>query len=201
MSFQISVSLSRFLYSFFFSICVLWVRRPPWFIALIYYGVWFGGILCAVQGWVWSAFTLLILFGVWVLWKQEHWAWKLAVGSFLYGLIIDSLLVYGGCFSFPTQSHQWTPSPLWMGGFWFAFSALLTGPLRWLLSFPVIAIAGGIIGGPFSYWGRAQMGGRCFSEKLEYSLGGLGVSWAFSMWIYCLLFNLLSKTSTDESQV
>ena len=76
---------------------------------------------------------------------------------------------WGSTFGFH-ETQMWTPSPLWLGSFWFAFSALLSGPMKWFIRFPLIAILGGMIGGPFSYWGGAQMQGLIFPQYWEMSL-------------------------------
>ena len=106
---SLSSLLMRFLYS-----------PPMWCVGLVYYGVWFGCILLATQGRVWWALILMILYGVWILWPQSATSWFLALGCFCYGLLIDGALVYGGYMSFPLETQMWTPSPLWLGSFWFA---------------------------------------------------------------------------------
>ena len=106
------------------------------------------------------------------------------MGSFVYGLIIDSSLVYLNYIQFPSASELLTPSPLWMGSFWFAFSALLSGPMRWFIQFPFLAILGGMIGGPFSYWGGVQLHGLIFPQNWQSSMIALSLVWGVSMGIY-----------------
>ena len=146
--------------------------------------MWFGCIFLALHGWVWISLLLMTLYGIWILYPQNTHSWWLATGSLVYGLTMDSLLVKLGYMSFPPQSALLTPSPLWMGSFWFALSALLSGPVKWIVRFPFFAIIGGVIGGPFSYWGGAQMNALTFPSYWELSLGLLGLMWGISMWIY-----------------
>jgi hypothetical protein len=84
-----------------------------------------------------------------------------------------------------------------MGSFWFAFSALLSGPMKWFVHFPIVAIIGGMIGGPFSYWGGAQMEGLIFPDDWKTSLYILGVLWGVSM----ALYTWVTHSIMDDSRV
>ena len=170
-----------------------------WIVGLVYYLVWFICIYCATLGWVWSCWSLMTLFGLWLLSYQPLWSFRCALMIMAYGMCFDSLYVFFDLYHFPHHAQMITPSPLWLASFWFSFSALLTSSLRWIFTHRWIALSLGALGGPLSYLGGERMGGMLFPTPITMSVILLGGGWMFSMLlIEWTIYRLESQSSSKQ---
>ena len=74
--------------------------------------------------------------------------------------------------------------------------------MTWFIRFPLVAILGGMIGGPLSYWGGAQMKGLIFPQYWEMSLITLALLWGVSMALYIWITSHLGiRSSVKEKKM
>ena len=157
---------------------------PLWLTSALYYAAWFLCVGLAARGHPWLAALSHALFGLWVIASSPGPRAHLygALTWALGGYVIDSALTLIGVIRFPPTSLALGPSPMWMVSLWFTFGALLSAPLRSLLTRPALAVALGAIGGPVSYMGGARTGAMEVLWSAPLTAATLGAVWAGVMW-------------------
>ncbi len=145
--------------------------------------VWFSWALGIPAGLTWpgllSAVLFLALHGLWL--PQARGDRRMALGSVLAGLILDSALMAAGLLSFPAAPN---PAPLaglqpwWMALLWACLGCTLNHSLAWLKGRTSMASALSAVAGALSYEAAARMGALELTDPtLTWIL--LAVFWAF----------------------
>jgi len=93
------------------------------------------------------------------------------------GLVLDSLLLATGWVEFTGGNLAGQLAPPWMLALWVNFALTLNVSLRPLQERPLLAAAVGMVGGPFAYWGGAQLGAMTFLNAPA-ALTALAIEWA-----------------------
>jgi hypothetical protein len=149
--------------------------------------VWFNWALGVPAGLYWpgllSAVLFLALHGLWL--PQARVDRRMALGSVLAGLILDSALMGAGLLSFPAPN----PPPLaglqpwWMTLLWACLGCTLNHSLAWLKGRTCLAAALSAVAGALSYEAAARMGALELTDPtLTWVL--LAVFWAlFIPWM------------------
>jgi hypothetical protein len=96
-----------------------------------------GWFACVVAGSLIGGLIAAAIVVVHLLWLARPGEWRWLVGFAALGLFIDGGLALAGGFTFSEPS--WLPLPLW------------------LWAHPWLAMLGGAIGGPLSYFGGARL--------------------------------------------
>ena len=145
--------------------------------------VWFSWALGVPAGLTWpgllSAVLFLTLHGLWL--PQARADRRMALGSVLAGLILDSALMAAGLLSFPAAPN---PPPLaglqpwWMTLLWACLGCTLNHSLAWLKGRTYLAATLSAVAGALSYEAAARMGALELTDPtLAWVL--LAVFWAF----------------------
>lgn len=126
-------------------------------------------------------------------WSKERI--KLTLQIAMFGILVDSLLVYFGFLRFELSI---LPIPFWFIMLWVLFASTCSMSLLWMIKKPVIATIVGAIFGPLSYW--AGMKFNAMSISGVDGLLAIVIAWASMMWLFSYLYTRLLKTTMLESQ-
>ena len=116
-----------------------------------------GWFACVVAGSLIGGLIAAAIVVVHLLWLARPGEWRWLVGFAALGLFIDGGLALAGGFTFSEPS--WLPLPLWLWALWPLFATLVMHSLNWLWAHRWLAMLGGAIGGPLSYFGGARLSG------------------------------------------
>lgn len=123
---------------------------------LRFQAAWFACVL----GGFWAA---LIAGPIVIGWHLRYHAhpheWRFITGFAGLGLILDGSLAMLGGFEFADAPLMLGPLPLWLWMLWPLFATLVFHSLTWLWRHPWLAVAGGAISGPLSYYSGALLAG------------------------------------------
>ena len=104
----------------------------------------------------------------------------LLVFAALLGAVFDSLLAQSGNLNYVNGMLWPGTAPYWIVSMWVLFATTLNVSMKWLRGRYGVAALLGLIGGPLSYLGGAELGGLMFVD-LTASLIMLAVGWALIM--------------------
>jgi hypothetical protein len=171
------------------------ILHPLVNIALLNVG-WFAAVGGAAIGWplLGPAFTLawlgLHLRALGSGWRREA---KFFAAAGTLGFLLDSCLVLGGAFAFPSQAQLGFPSTIWMVALWLNFAAGMLHGFRFILARPGLAAALGAVGGPLAYWGGVQLGAVVPAHALAFTLA-VAVEWILAP---VLLIDIIRRIDTS----
>ncbi|MEM7198819.1 MAG: DUF2878 domain-containing protein [Planctomycetota bacterium] len=94
------------------------------------------------------------------------------------GTIIDSGMLLGGAWRFGGASDLTPTYLLWIAALWANFAVALSGSLRWLARWPLLAVVLGAISAPATYYGGAKLGALSLHPEPWRSLLALAIVWA-----------------------
>nr|WP_221195806.1 DUF2878 domain-containing protein [Halomonas organivorans] len=127
-------------------------------------GFQLGWLTCVLGG---SLAGLVVVAGILLAhlrWQAAPGEWRWLAGFAALGLAIDGSLALAGGFRFPAEPLAPGPLPLWIGPLplwlwllWPLFATLLQHSLAWLWRHPWLAVAGGAVSGPLSYYAGAEL--------------------------------------------
>ena len=121
---------------------------------------WFACVLGAANGHVfWSvlASVIYVAFHVWRSPSPRN-ELVLSIKVLLFGVFVDSLLMYMGFINFKNAWPAPYLSPIWMWALWLLVASTLNDSLVWLRQKPVLGAVLGSIGGPLSYVAGIRLG-------------------------------------------
>lgn len=118
-----------------------------------------GWTACVLGGSLVGALVAGALLAVHLRWVAHPGEWRWLVGFALLGLAVDGGLALTGGFQFHTDTLALGLLPAWLWLLWPLFATLLHHSLAWLWSRPRLAVLGGAIGGPLSYYAGAELAG------------------------------------------
>lgn len=129
---------------------------------------WFGLILIPQ----WALWPALVYLG-WSLWRLQVRSRIAVVGISGLGMVMDSLLLQSGTFSFIGSAVI----PPWLMVLWGCFSLILVQVLADLLRHWWLAAIVGAVTGPLAYWGGAALGGQLIFADTTMFLLTLALCW------------------------
>lgn len=152
--------------------------------AALFQIVWLTTVAGAGIGLWWTGLPALLLFAIWQL-RTSQWPradLTLVASGIVFGLLIDSLLVFGGWLRFATPLPWADYAPVWIGVLWAGFALTLNHSLAYLKTHLLLAFVFGAVGGPLAYVGAA----RLFSAvRFEAPFGevvlALAIAWALAI--------------------
>lgn len=116
-----------------------------------------GWLACVLGGsWVAVPATALIL-TLHLAWQARPGEWRWLAGFAALGLLVDGGLTLAGGFDFGDQPLMFGVLPLWIWMLWPLFATLLHHSLAWLWQRPWLAVLGGTLSGPASYFAGARL--------------------------------------------
>lgn len=100
-----------------------------------------------------------------------------------FGLLMDSAWVFAGVLEFPGAKII----PIWLVCLWICFATTLAHSLFWLSRFPLLAMVGGGVFGPLSYYLGTLSTEASLGKPLWFSVLCISVGWAIFIPIALLL--------------
>jgi hypothetical protein len=151
---------------------------------------WFACVLGGARGWQWIGPIAVILLTLWHL-KTSHKPMvelRLLVIGTVLGILFDQLLLSSGWIVYhPSAWPSWLLPP-WMMALWLIFCTTLNVSMRWLRSYPLVAIIFGAVGGPLAYWSGVKLDAMIWLQPAYVAIA-LALGWGVMM-------PLLSKLSS-----
>jgi hypothetical protein len=158
--------------------------------AMLFQVVWFATVAGAGAGYWWTGLPALLLFAVWQL-RHSQWPradLTLVASGMVFGLLIDSMLVFGGWLRFATPLPWAEAAPVWIGVLWAGFALTLNHSLAYLKTHLGLAVLFGAIGGPLAYFGAARLFSAVqFAAPFAEVALALAVAWSLAMPLMLLL--------------
>lgn len=118
-----------------------------------------GWTACVLGGSLVGAMVAGALLAAHLRWVARPGEWRWLAGFALLGLAVDGGLALAGGFAFTETPLILGLLPVWLWLLWPLFATLLHHSLAWLWSRPRLAVVGGAIGGPLSYYAGAELAG------------------------------------------
>jgi hypothetical protein len=139
---------------------------------------WFGLILVP-QIAIWPA----LLYWLWSIWRLAAKARIAALGIAAAGIVMDSVLLQSGVFSFVDTAYL----PVWLLVLWGCFGVVLVQVLAAWLRYWWLAAVVGAVTGPLAYWGGATLGGQLLFADTSTFLLTLAPCWGLLLAgiVYC----------------
>jgi hypothetical protein len=116
------------------------------------------------------------------------------------GLCFDSLLLKTGWLSYPNGILVPGLAPYWIVAMWLLFATTLNVSLRWLRGRYPLALILGLVGGPISYYGGAELGGVELLNE-PYALTALALGWAVMLPLLVWLSQQMDGMRAPEPEV
>lgn len=155
---------------------------------------WFGLILVPHFA-IWPA----LLYLLWSGWRLVPKARLAVIGISIIGMLMDSVLLHHGVFSFVDTAYL----PPWLLLLWGCFALVLVQVLAgWLRHWWLAALVGAVTG-PLAYWGGATLGGQLVFDHTGTFLLTLAPCWGLllALIVYCQFLwsdNDASKTLSTQ---
>lgn len=120
---------------------------------------WFASVIGASQHAPWlGVLAVAFLLIVHLATRGTPGELRLVVASALMGVLVDSLLLHTGLFSYASRTYPDGLAPAWIVAMWANFSMTLRHSLAWLSHRRGLAATLGALFGPLAYWGAASLG-------------------------------------------
>lgn len=140
---------------------------------------WFACLLLALKSSPWLALILVIASAFIQNIKNPNKKLELIsiITITVFGTMLDSLGIFLGAFSFPSDSGIIWAYPIWMSALWLNFGTILNSSLSWLQERYAISFFMGLLGGPFAYLGGEKFG--VIDINGSYGVIVIATLWAF----------------------
>lgn len=147
----------------------------------LYQAGWFACVLGAGTGRVWAGAGLaLVLVAVHLfLVRDRSRELQLLLAAGALGLLVDSLQLGAGIFSYPGGTVIAGLAPPWIVLLWVQFATLLRFGLKWMSGRYLLAAILGLVGGPLSFFAGERAGAIEFASIAAYAV--LAAVWAVTM--------------------
>lgn len=143
---------------------------------------WFACVLSAAGGVPWAGLIgvgALVILHLWMMPHPRREVALLLIAGLL-GLIVDSIQMRAGVFSFPGHAMSWV-CPIWLVAMWVNFATTFHVTGRWLKGRYLLAALLGACSGPMSYAAGAKLGAINLHPEPMIATAGLAVAWGLSM--------------------
>ncbi|MCW4149809.1 DUF2878 domain-containing protein [Halomonas sp. 18H] len=120
-------------------------------------GFQLGWLACVLGGSLIGLVTVAILLALHLRFMAYPGEWRWLAGFALLGLGVDGGLALAGGFQFPDDAWRLGPLPVWLWLLWPLFASTLHHGLAWLWPHPRLAMLGGALSAPMSYFGGARL--------------------------------------------
>lgn len=116
-----------------------------------------GWLACVLGDSLLGGAVVAVILGAHLRWQAWPGEWRWLVGFTLLGLAVDGGLARVGGFDFGAMPLVLGLLPAWLWLLWPLFATLLHHSLAWLWTRPLLAILGGAVSGPLSYYAGAEL--------------------------------------------
>lgn len=123
----------------------------------------------------------------------------LLLNAGMLGAVFDTLLVQSGNLIYVNGMLWPGTAPIWIVSMWVLFATTLNVSMKWLRGRYGVAMVLGLVGGPLSYLGGAELGGLVFVDKTA-SLVMLAAGWATIMPVLVWMARQLDGMSRPERE-
>ncbi len=149
----------------------------------LYQAGWLACVFGAAGGWPELGASLaLALIGTHLWLAEERRREALLVGAAgLLGLLLDTLQLRLGVFSYPSGTPVAGLAPPFIVVLWMQFGTLFHYCFRWLSGRYLLGAALGLVGGPLSFLAGERIGAISFSPPRAASFALLGLVWALAL--------------------
>lgn len=164
----------------------------------LYNAIWFQLGWFAAIGWQDQAWTMLVSLTVFHLIKhrQQGIELKLVLAVSVYGITIDSILLYLGVYDFHASNHY---IPLWLVLLWPIFAGTLRFSLRPIFGYPALYLPIGGLFGCVSYLAAMRLGAVSFPLGLPVTAAILIPIWVGHFYLFKrLIFSLENKDKVQR---
>ena len=145
-----------------------------------------GWFLCVLGGSQVAVFAVPVIILLHLCFINDYpGEWKLLVGVFLIGLLIDSLLLAAGVLVLPEQAIGLPP--LWLMLLWPLFATLLNHSLAWFKSHLGLAALSAAIAAPLTYLAGVRLTDTGFFEPQWLALLVIALCWTLAFPLALLL--------------
>ncbi|WP_444985278.1 DUF2878 domain-containing protein [Halomonas mongoliensis] len=118
-----------------------------------------GWLACVLGGSAIGALAAAAILALHLGWQARPGEWRWLAGFALLGLAVDGGLHLAGGFDFGEATLAFGLLPPWLWLLWPLFATLLHHSLAWLWQRPWLAVVGGALSGPLSYYAGARLAG------------------------------------------
>lgn len=168
---------------------------------LLYQAGWFACVLGAAASRPWWGIVIAsCLVGVHLYLTTDRLNQvKIMAIAIAVGLVVDSMLLLLGVYSFPIGTIvAWLP-PLWMTVLWPQFATTFRYCLRWLSKRYVMCACFGFFGAPMAFLGGEQLGAVAFLPPRFTNLLLLGVLWSAAIPLLIYASDRIHARATAEA--
>ena len=173
------------------------------FLNFVFYQVgWFACVLGLAWGWHWTgAGIAAVLVGLhFGLAADRGSQIRLACVAACLGLLVDTVQLVTGVFTFPHGSLvPWLP-PACMTVLWMQFATTLRYSLGWLQGRYALAALFGLLGAPLAFSVGERLGAIEFLEPRAVHLAVLGVIWSLSVPLLVYVSDRLASQDKQASR-
>lgn len=106
---------------------------------------------------------------------------RLVLAAGAIGLVVDSLNVALGLYSFADDGLAPWLAPAWIVAMWMLFAMTLRSCMGWIKSSLPLAAVVGLVGGPLSFLVGERFGAVTFADPRPIGLLVLGLAWASTL--------------------
>lgn len=172
--------------------------------ALLFQLAWFGFVAGAARDMAWLGLIPLVLLGAHALrdTSTRRGDLLLAAAAVAIGLVLDGSFARTGLLVYADAEPALLGAPWWILAMWMAFAWTLNHSLTYLQKHLGVAIALGVVAGPFSYYiaGRAW-GALQFIGDARITLALLAITWGIATGLLVLLARRLATPRTPAPAV
>jgi hypothetical protein len=171
-----------------------------WFNLLIYQVGWFACVLGVAWESQWLGVGVSLgLFALHLLLaKDAADQIKLALTAAAFGLLVDSVQIRAGVFTFPRGSVvEWLPPP-GITVLWLLFATTFRYSMSWLSGRYVAGACFGFIGGPLAYFAGERLGAVELLSPRLVSFAALALVWSLSVPFLVFLSDRQARCRTVE---
>jgi hypothetical protein len=157
--------------------------HPLFFNYLLYQIGWFACVLggAFARPWLGAALALILVSVHLWLAKDRLGEMMIMAVAVAVGLLVDTLLLAAGVFTFPSGIMvSWLP-PLWMTVLWLQFATTFRYCLHWLSGRYLLCLLLGLFGAPLAFLGGESLGAVTFFPPRPIHFLMLGVVWCLAI--------------------
>ena len=168
---------------------------------LLYQVGWFACVLGAAWGFPWFGMSIaLCLLGIHFRLAPDRGSQVvLVLAAAGAGLVVDTLQLWVGVFTFPHGTVvDWLPPP-WMSVLWMQFATTFRYSMRWLEGRYLLSASFGLLGAPVAFFAGERFGAIEFLSPRLAHYGVLAVLWSITVPLLVYVSDRLSMAANTKA--
>ncbi|HYM87241.1 MAG TPA: DUF2878 domain-containing protein [Pseudoxanthomonas sp.] len=164
--------------------------------------LWMAAVGGAAHGHAWMGPLAFVLFAALQLSPRfrAHRDASLMLLALPVGMAVDTIMAASGLLRYAAPLPHPQVAPIWILALWMGFALTFNHSLAYVIRRPLLAIAFGALGGPFSYWIASRTWGAVhFTDSLPSVLLPLGALWGAAMGLFSYATLRLTRTPLPSS--